>query len=126
MSALALAASLGACLGIAGCGANDDRPANWSYISAAIIQPNCATANCHSALSARSGVNLDTISNGYHALVDRRFVVPGNPQGSALHQLLRGQGTRRMPPDTELPGEDILLIDKWIMLGAAKDVGVTK
>jgi hypothetical protein len=31
-----------------------------------------------------------------------------------------------MPPDTELPGEDILLIDKWIMLGAAKDVGVTK
>lgn len=90
------------------------------------MQPNCATANCHSALSARSGVELDTINNGYHSLVDRRFVVPGDPEGSALHQILRGQGARRMPPDTELPAEDVLLIDKWILAGAAKDLGVTK
>jgi hypothetical protein len=130
MSALALA--LGGEL--VGCGSsNDDRPANWSYISAAIIQPNCATANCHSALSARSGVQLDTIAAGFKALVNpdppkkkdqytQPFVVPGDSANSALHALLRGQGTRRMPPDTVLPNDDLTLIDRWIDAGALNDL----
>lgn len=129
MSALAIA--LGGEL--VGCGSsNDDRPANWSYISAAIIQPNCATANCHSALSARSGVQLDTIAEGYKALVKpgmaktgqtlQPFVVPGDSASSALHFLLRGEGTRRMPPDTVLPNDDMTLIDRWIEGGALNDL----
>jgi len=127
MSALALA--LGGEL--VGCGSsNDDRPANWSYISAAIIQPNCATANCHSALSARSGVQLDTIAAGFKALVQPSrpgffvapFVVPGDSANSALHHLLRGEGTRRMPPDTVLPNDDLTLIDRWIDAGALNDL----
>ena len=113
----------------AGCGGQaDTRPAEWKYISTAIIQPGCATASCHSALSQRSGVRLDQIDNGYASLTTRGaapgtggvagFVVPGNPDGSALMGLLNGAGTRRMPPDFPLPADDIDLIGRWITEGA--------
>jgi hypothetical protein len=110
-----------ACL-MAGCGGqNDTRPAKWSYISAAIVQPNCATANCHSNLSQRSGVELNDMRTGYYQLVCRNFVSPGRPADSALVGLIKGQGSRRMPPDFALPNDDIDLISAWIMNGAAYD-----
>src|SRR5438477_3898610 len=60
----------------AGCGnATDDRPATWSYVSTAILQPSCATANCHSALAQRASVDLSTRAAGYRTLVDRHFVI---------------------------------------------------
>lgn len=105
-----------------GCGeAAETRPAKWSYISAAIVQPSCATANCHSDLSQRSGVLLDDMRTGYQQLVGRRFVIPTNAADSALIGLLKGQGTRRMPPDFALPNADIDLISAWITAGATYD-----
>jgi hypothetical protein len=102
-------------LTVVGCGSSaDTRPAKWSFISPAIIQPSCATANCHSQLAQRSGVALDTTFDGYDQLVNRHFVKPGDSEGSALIGLLRGQGSRRMPPDFPLPDVDIQLIAKWI------------
>jgi hypothetical protein len=112
-----------ACLA-AGCGGKaDDRPVSWSYISTAIIQPSCATANCHSKLSQRSNVELSSIPIGYRNLVadTNRFVIAGKPEDSALMALLKGQGNRRMPPDFALPNDDISLIGNWIMAGAAND-----
>ena len=104
----------------AGCGGTTEtRPADWSYISTAIIQPSCATANCHSTLAKRSGVVLDRISDGYFQLVCRHFVVPMAPASSAVIALMKGQGSRRMPPDFALPDEDINLISAWITGGAA-------
>jgi len=65
---------------LSGCGGADEtRPAKWSYISTAIVQPNCATANCHSDLSQRSGVKLDDMHTGWEQLVCRNFVIAGNP-----------------------------------------------
>src|SRR4051812_7484176 len=108
-----LALSLGGAL--SGCGSTaDSRPDKWSFISTVIIQPSCATANCHSQLAQRSGVTLDTVADGYQQLMQRHFVMPGNPDGSALMALLRGQGSRRMPPDFPLPEVDIALIGAWI------------
>lgn len=105
-----------------GCGTqNDTRPAKWSYISTAIVQPSCATANCHSNLSQRSGVKLDEINEGYFQLVGRYFVLPGDAANSALVALLKGQGSRRMPPDSPLPQDDIDLISAWIGAGAPYD-----
>jgi hypothetical protein len=103
----------------AGCGSQDEeRPATWNYIATAIIEPNCATANCHSNLAQRSGVQLDRQNRAYHALVDRFFVIPGDPDNSALMNLLKGEGSRRMPPDFPLADQDIALIAQWIKNGA--------
>jgi hypothetical protein len=116
---LAAACMLGACGGV-----DDPRPAAWSFISVAIVQPSCASATCHSKLSERSGVRLDGIDVGYEQLVCRHFVI-GPPDtdwaDSALLALLRGQGSRRMPPDVPLPNADIKLIETWISNGATWD-----
>ena len=106
----------------AGCGSETDtRPAKWSYLSTAIIQPSCATANCHSKLSQRSGVVLDDIRGGYAQLVGRHFVLAARPAESALVGLIKAQGSRRMPPDFPLATDDIDLISTWISNGALYD-----
>jgi hypothetical protein len=122
----------------AGCGkSTDDRPATWSYVSTAILQPSCATANCHSALAQRASVDLSTRAAGYHSLVDRHFVIArdsvlgdaGTPvltddervERSQVINLMHAQGNRRMPPDMPLPETDIQLVASWIRNGAAND-----
>lgn len=126
----------------AGCGsATDNRPATWSYVSTAILQPSCATANCHSALAQRAQVDLSTRAAGYHSLVDRHFVITpaavtdggaaaveaGVPayltddqrvERSQVINLMHAQGSLRMPPDMPLPETDIQLVEKWIRDGA--------
>ena len=52
-----------------GCGSADDtRPAKWSFISATIIEPSCATVNCHSKIADRAGVDLHDRATGYNNL----------------------------------------------------------
>jgi hypothetical protein len=108
-----------------GCGdATDDRPARWSFISATIMEPSCATVNCHSAVANRAGIALYDRATGYNDLVGRSFVYPGDqsvPGMSPLLYLLKGQGSLRMPPDEALPQADVDLIDKWIKAGAKND-----
>src|SRR5882757_5366422 len=71
-----------ALVALAGCGkSTDDRPATWTFVSTAILEPSCATANCHSALAQRASVDLSTRAAGYHSLVDRKFVI--TPQAVA-------------------------------------------
>jgi hypothetical protein len=106
-------------LGAAGCADDvDDRPAQWSYISAAIIQPSCTTAGCHSHLTSAGGIQLDTPEAGYTFLVGGGFVIPEQPDQSKLLRLLRGDEVWTMPPDTPLPEADIRLIERWIEEGA--------
>lgn len=116
-------AALVAALG--GCVLDDDRPARWSVISDAIIQPSCGTAACHSALAETAGVVLDTREAGYDALVVAGdsagpFVRPGDADSPLLY-LLRGDEVERMPPDAPLPPADIALIEAWILAGAEDD-----
>jgi hypothetical protein len=54
--------------GAFGCGATDNRPAEWGYISPALFQPNCATTSCHSPAAAVSGLDFSTPDNGYASL----------------------------------------------------------
>jgi len=105
---------------LAGCGQSaDDRPATWSYISVTIIQPNCATAECHATITQRSNIDLSTMQRGYDSLVAQGYVVPGDAT-SPLLPVLRAASTvnRRMPPDFALPNADIDLIERWIVAGA--------
>jgi hypothetical protein len=107
------------CAALVGCGGTDNRPAQWSYIAPAIIEPSCATVSCHSAVAQRSGVVLEPPDVAYQHLVDRFFVIRGDASASELVALLRAQGARRMPPDFALPEVDIELIEKWIADGAS-------
>jgi hypothetical protein len=64
-----LTACLVAAAGLSGgCGAVDNRPAEWGYISPALFQPNCATTSCHSPAAAVSGLDFSTPDNGYASL----------------------------------------------------------
>ena len=111
-----------ACLTIVllGCaGDPSDRPATWSYLHAAIIAPNCATSSCHSSLATTANVALDDAEAAYDVLIDRQFVIPGDP-ASTLLDLLEGDERRRMPPDAPLPAADIELVRAWIEAGAPR------
>jgi hypothetical protein len=104
---------------LAGCaGETDDRPREWSYISATIIQPNCASSRCHSQFTSTAGLRLDSVEGGYVGLVGGGFVVPGEADRSKLLFMLRGEEVWTMPPDLPLPEADILLIERWIDEGA--------
>jgi hypothetical protein len=109
-----------ACLAVVGCAGNpDERPATWSYIHAAIIAPSCATSSCHSELAATANVELDDEAKAYDVLIQRSYVVPGDP-GCTLMSLLDGDERQRMPPDAPLPAADIRLIETWIEAGAQR------
>ncbi|MFN0246223.1 MAG: c-type cytochrome domain-containing protein [Kofleriaceae bacterium] len=82
-----------------------------------MIAPSCATSSCHSARAATAGLTLDDPDGAYRQLLDRGFVVPGDP-ASSLMALLLGDERRRMPPDAPLPRADIDLIRTWIEDGA--------
>jgi hypothetical protein len=108
----------------AGCGSSvDDRPPTWSFISATITEPSCATVNCHSSITAQGDVDLSAREIGYQTLVKNSggmtyYVYPGYPQYSALVTLLNAEGSTRMPPDNPLSQADIQLIETWISMGA--------
>jgi hypothetical protein len=123
---------------LAACGGEENRPANWEYISPAIIQPNCATSSCHSKAAAVAGLDLSETGDGYRSLMGQKLpkrpsdaymgnypprilVVPGNPDQSRIVNMMRGIGANLMPPDRPLPEADIALIEQWILAGANND-----
>lgn len=118
----------------AGCAESADRPARWSYIHAAIIQPACTTAGCHSSLTAIAGVNLADRQGAYTILTGRicgepagpldpprNFVTPFSAETSKLYHQLVGENTDQMPPDTALPPSEVELVARWIDDGAQCD-----
>jgi len=121
---LAVAFGLGALLaGAAGCNDTDERPATWSYISATIIQPNCATSRCHSEGANVKGLVLDTVQGGYNAIAGYSAGGESDPDATGLMVRLNGgypgiPDVQRMPVDEPLPEADIALIRKWIANGA--------
>lgn len=112
-ASILVAASVG-CAGDPG-----ERPATWSYVYATVIAPSCATASCHSDRARTAGVVLDDPDVAYRMLLDRAFVVAGDP-ASALMSLLEGDERARMPPDAPLPAADIALVRAWIEEGASE------
>jgi hypothetical protein len=117
-----------AAISLAACG-DDNRPATFEYIHAAVITQNCATSGCHSELAQVANINLEDFDAAYLELTGRpcgdddldarRYVVPGQPASSQLMYLLLGaEVARPMPPDLQLPDAEIDLIEEWILEGA--------
>lgn len=67
----------------AGCGQIDDRPADWSYISPAIMQPACATVSCHSPAAAAAGLDFSTAERGYTSLTQLYVWIAVPPDAGA-------------------------------------------
>lgn len=127
---------------VAGCGGADNRAPAWSYISPAIMQPNCATSSCHSEAAAIAGLDMSTPEAGYRSLLKlqlrlpmpaddekstvyetnrRAFVVPFHPESSRVVNMMRANQAQRMPPDRPLAEADIALVETWILRGALED-----
>lgn len=117
--------------GLSACESPDERPAEWSYIHAAILRPACTTASCHSNASAAAGLDLSTPAAAYSYFLGRaceapanptdapgNYVFPYQPERSRLLFLLRGDRTTIMPPDSPLPDSEIQIIERWILEGA--------
>ncbi len=116
---LASAGSLVLLATLASCTDPGEREADWEFIHAAIIEPNCATASCHSSLSKTAGIDFEDVDSSYDFLVDQFFVVPFE-QNSNLLFLLNGVERPLMPPDGPLPKADVDLIKAWIADGALR------
>jgi len=136
LGAVGVCVAIGSCLLLSGCGtADDQRPAEWSYIYPAIIEPSCATASCHSDFTRRAGVNFGFSDEAYFQLTQRHFVVqcavpPATPDPTCLARapgdsevvhLMRAEGASRMPPDFAMPDVDIRLIETWITKDALQN-----
>jgi len=135
----------------AACSQTDDRPAVWTYVSAGLFQPSCATASCHSRGRAVAGLDFSDPDRGYESLTglkiwipdpdgtiggdcktvgatvycerDRPLVLAFNPEQSRVVNMLRARAAPRMPPDRPLPEADIQLIETWILDGARATPG---
>jgi hypothetical protein len=133
------------------CGRTDDRPAVWTYVSAELFQPNCATASCHSRAVAVAGLDFSDADRGYRSLTalhvwvpdpdgtiggdcktvdatvycerERPLLLAFNPSQSRVVYMLRAHAAPRMPPDRPLPEPDIQLVEAWILDGARATVG---
>ena len=133
VSVVVLAASAIACAGCierrdelpsASCG-EDPAPPTWTRVSAEVMRPSCGTVACHSTLSRKAGVVLDSAAAGYPSLMNAEpepFVRAGEPAASRLmYLLIGGEVEKLMPPDAPLADVEIELVGRWICAGARDD-----
>lgn len=124
MQRLALFVAL---VAVGGCGdAVDDRPATFPYIQAAIFEPTCAKAQCHSSFKQEVGDDFGSVDETRVSLLANGLVIPDlsvdDPKSSGLVQtltigvpsILSPGSFVRMPYDEPMPAQDIDLIIKWI------------
>lgn len=105
---------------LAACGVDpseDDRPRTFEYITSVVLKPSCGGATCHSSFHKASDRAYDTVVAACESIVTQTDVIPGDPDGSFIHQVLV-RTIDRMPYDQPMPESDRLLLRDWISLGA--------
>lgn len=128
-------------LALGACGDPEERSTTRDYIHATIIEPNCATANCHSA-GVAGGPIYDVSTGGPidcqeipidlstpESMCEDLFNVRGFDQTLSDYAL---DGTDfgfsndcgdnpypQMPPDVPLPDGEIRLLKDWLAQGKA-------
>jgi hypothetical protein len=117
-------------LGLVACTTTEDRPETLAYITEAVLAPNCASAECHSAMKAQSTDVFDSVAAAQSSIAKNHLVnlclgnddVPGCEPASAsyLVTVISRQDDEgdRMPLDVPLSNKDIVLIAQWIRDGA--------
>lgn len=83
-----------------------------------VLVSRCATTGCHDAITHKEGHNFTSYTSTLST------VVPGNPGGSKLYQVIRlSSGEEKMPPadKPQLTLAEIDSIGKWISYGALNE-----
>ncbi|MBA3500481.1 MAG: hypothetical protein M4D80_23365 [Myxococcota bacterium] len=109
-----------AALLLAACGVDpseDDRPRTLHYITSAVLKPTCGNAQCHSSFRQIKNRAYDTVRRACESMVEQGDVIPGDPDGSFLDQVLV-RAIDRMPYDQPMADVDRALLRDWIMIGA--------
>jgi hypothetical protein len=102
----------------------DDRPATIEYVTATVLAPNCANAQCHSSFANSYGYRFDTVEHFIQTatIAQPGLVAAGDSESSLLYLVLIRSSMNgnfpRMPYDQPLPAGDIFLIKRWIDEGA--------
>lgn len=82
-----------------------------------ILNSTCAKSGCHDAASHEEDLILDSYQN----VMAANIVKPNDLDGSDLYKVITSSDPdKRMPqpPNTKLTTNQILIISKWILLGA--------
>ena len=84
---------------------------------APILQKNCLA--CHSSTVHKSGLILESYGSLMKGGKHGQPVLPHDPKGSLIIQMLEGDVAPQMPLESDpLPAADIALIKSWISAGA--------
>jgi len=87
-----------------------------------ILREHCFL--CHNQNDAKSDLSLDSYGAAIRGGASGAVVVPGDPDGSRLYQLITHQDTPEMPPERDkLPEAVLATVKQWIELGALETAG---
>jgi hypothetical protein len=116
---------------LAACSATDDRPETLAFITESILQPNCGTAECHSAMKKQSLDVFDSVAGAQSSIQNNGLIACAGPNSTTLDPCDLGGKTYlitvltttdvegdRMPLDQPLANKDIFFIEQWITDGA--------
>ncbi len=81
-----------------------------------VLAEKCYSCHSSEALSVFANLRLDSRAGVLKGGDQGPVVAPGNPAGSKLTRMLRGEGVQ-MPPTGKLAEEKIAAIERWIEIG---------
>ncbi|MCP3692760.1 MAG: DUF1549 domain-containing protein, partial [Planctomycetaceae bacterium] len=82
-----------------------------------LLKRRCYQCHSHDAGKAKGGLVLDSRHGWQKGGSEGAAIVPGKPAKSLLMQAVRYEGYE-MPPNQKLPAGEIVLLEKWITIGA--------
>jgi hypothetical protein len=85
-----------------------------------ILAKNCFRCHSHTANKASGGLVVDSIEAMLAGGDSGPSVVPGKPEESLLVQAIRHDpdADYKMPPDKKLADDEIVLLTRWVTMGA--------
>jgi hypothetical protein len=84
---------------------------------APILKRRCYQCHSHESGKAKGGLVLDSRQGWEKGGSEGAAIVPGKPGESLLIEAVRYE-SYEMPPDEELPANEIALLEKWVAMGA--------
>jgi hypothetical protein len=84
---------------------------------APILRRRCYECHSHESGKAKGGLVLDSRHGWKKGGTEGAAIVPGKPGESLLIEAVRYEGYE-MPPEEQLPANEIALLEKWVAMGA--------